>query len=243
MRRWGREQGFDRRTRPGLESLEGREVPAVVGGLDPAFDGDGKLTVNPSLAPAAAVAVDSHGRTVVVGPAEGGFDVLVTRLNPDGSADLTFGPGGRRTLDFAGGSDGAAAVAVDEADNVIVAGQSVVGTTRQAAVARLTAAGALDTTFAGDGTVTFDFAPGVESAVGGVALDPTTGAIVVGGSAVTPGAGAFAAARLTPAGVLDASFAGDGTVTFPIGTGTRDIANAVVVDGTGRVVLTGFSDS
>jgi hypothetical protein len=69
MRWWGRERGPDRRARPGLEALEGREVPAVVGGLDPAFDGDGKLTANPGLVPAAAVAVDSHGRTVVVGPA------------------------------------------------------------------------------------------------------------------------------------------------------------------------------
>jgi uncharacterized delta-60 repeat protein len=241
MKWWDR--GSGRRARPGLEALEGREVPAIIGGLDPAFDGDGKLTANPGLVPAAAVAVDTHGRVVVVGPAEGGLDILVTRLNPDGSPDLAFGPGGRRTLNYAGGSAGAAAVVVDGADNVIVAGQSVVGTARQAAVARLTAAGALDPTFAGDGTTTFDFAPGVESAVSGVALDPTTGAIVVGGSAVAPGAGAFAAARLTPAGVLDTGFAGDGTATFPIGTGTRDVAHAVAVDRTGRVVLTGFSDS
>ena len=83
-----------------LERLEDRDVPTVVGGLDPSFGTEGKVTTNFGAADLAnAVALQPDGKIVVVGKTglAGIFDFAVARLNPDGSPDNTFGGGGRTT--------------------------------------------------------------------------------------------------------------------------------------------------
>src|SRR4051812_29332849 len=85
-----------------LENLEGREVPAVVGALDPTFDTDGKLTTDLGFTPS-DVAVDSIGRVVVVGTTTGAdatLDFIVARFGRDGMLDTSFGSGGKRTINF-----------------------------------------------------------------------------------------------------------------------------------------------
>src|SRR5207247_2301047 len=86
---------------PALERLEERDVPAIVGGLDPSFHITGKGIYSNDFGN--EVAVDSLGRIVVAGLF--GLDMEVIRLTPDGQLDTTFGSGGEVLVDFAGGDD------------------------------------------------------------------------------------------------------------------------------------------
>src|SRR5436305_4605629 len=91
------------RRRLQLEALEDRATPAA-GALDPTFGGTGIVHVpwptsnNFPHAGAEQVLVQPDGKVVLIGPVPGtsdirpdNYDFGVTRLNPDGSLDKTFG--------------------------------------------------------------------------------------------------------------------------------------------------------
>jgi uncharacterized delta-60 repeat protein len=93
--------------------LTGVAVWAADGDLDPTFDGDGIVTTSINdFDQGNDLAIQSDGKIVVVGktlkvppagaPTDSGldapiFDFAVTRYNPDGSLDATFGSGGKVT--------------------------------------------------------------------------------------------------------------------------------------------------
>jgi uncharacterized delta-60 repeat protein len=213
-----------------LEALEPREVPAAIAALDPSFDADGRASL--AGVPFTGVALQNlpsipgGGRIVAVGTSVGDF--VVARYNPDGSLDKTFGTNGTRRIDI-GGTDQATAVAVDSSGRIIVVGSASSGANM--VVVRLTANGALDTSFDRDGIVTIDF--GGTEVANAVAID-SAGNIVVAGSTGTD----FAVARLTPAaGALDTSFGTGGKKTIDFG-GT-DVVNGVAIQSNGAIVLAG----
>ncbi|AEI68483.1 hypothetical protein [Corallococcus macrosporus] len=81
-------------------------------------------------------------------------DIAVVRLNTDGTQDTTFGAGGVTHVDFGTGRDGTRDslwdVRVDATDRIVLFGNKRADGTRadtDRVVARLTATGALDTTF------------------------------------------------------------------------------------------------
>ncbi|WP_426753567.1 hypothetical protein [Myxococcus sp. Y35] len=81
-------------------------------------------------------------------------DIAVVRFNEDGTHDTTFGAGGITHVDFGTGRDGTRDslwdVKVDGSDRIVLFGNKRADGTRadtDRVVARLTAAGALDTTF------------------------------------------------------------------------------------------------
>jgi uncharacterized delta-60 repeat protein len=165
-------------------------------------------------------------------------DFAVIRFTPAGGFDTTFGGTGIVTFDFFSTDDGALAVAVDSLDRVVVAGYAYTGPTPDFAVARLTAAGALDSSFDGDGKQTIDFGE-VRDEAYGVAID-SLDRVVLAGSAFIGSNDDIAVARLTAAGVLDASFDGDGKQTITFGT-SGEAANGVTIDSLNRVVLGGYA--
>src|SRR5262245_60239759 len=146
-----------------LEALECRRLMSA-GDLDPTFSTDGMQIVD--LAGSGnemvnATAVQSDGKVVLAGKyTSGELDFFVARLNKDGSTDTTFGGGdGFITIDFSV-NDEAQDLAIDSSGKIVVVGTSSSGAgsnARNFAIARLTTAGALDTTFSGDGKTTVDF--------------------------------------------------------------------------------------
>ena len=164
--------------RPVINKVDG------AGRLDAGFDGDGVKFLDLEAAPAGQqvlfaaltdVAVQADGKIVLVGSgrAEGNtsVDFLIVRLNRDGSLDATFGGDGSVLVGFAsplgdGGPAGdvASAVALGPNGSIVVAGQigtyaypdpfPIEGDYTAVGVARLTAGGALDATFDGDGRAT-----------------------------------------------------------------------------------------
>ncbi len=110
-------------------------------------DGTVDSSFNPTLPSSGAlrdVAVTTDGKIVVAGDISGQFTVL--RLHADGSPDQSFDSDGEAkvsNIPFAGANQTAAAVAVDTAGKVVVAGWAQ----QLGAVARLTASGQPDLSF------------------------------------------------------------------------------------------------
>ena len=107
---------------------------------DTSFDTDGHIGIDFGGSDGAYdVVLQPDGKVVVAGfvPGAGGSDDFgAARLNPNGSPDGTFGPGGKLTVDF-GGADLAEGVALQADGAIILAGYGQPGASTDLAVARL----------------------------------------------------------------------------------------------------------
>jgi uncharacterized delta-60 repeat protein len=225
------------------------------GELDTDFDDDGKQTDDfrgdPDFDQGYSVAVDSANRVLVSGLSyhQGSGVFAVARLTTAGELDADFDADGKQTVDFGGGHDYGYGVAVDSFDRVVVAGQSSQsGTTGDdLAVVRLTEAGTLDTSFSADGKQTIDF--GSHSDAGfyggiGVALDSSDRVLIAGSSVQTATGYDFAVARLTDAGILDATFDTDGRVLTDFRRASHDWAYGLLAyQSDGKLVVLAYTDS
>lgn len=213
----------------------GFDVNALVrfdaaGVLDTSFDGDGIATTSGDRL-AAAVAQQGDGKIVFAGeiePSPAHFDVLLWRVNPDGSTDGTFGTSGRVVTDVPDGAAGATAISVQPDGKIVAAGYYDAGQW-SVLVARYAADGSLDPTFATAGWVTTPTTVPYFLAKT-VAVQPD-GKIVVAGAAWDIGGGPPYSAvvlRYGTDGSLDASFDGDGFAAA--GTG-EPLAISIQADG------------
>src|SRR5688500_11215319 len=140
---------------------------------------------------ARAVALQPDGKIIAAGAARvgGSFDPVfgLTRYNPDGSLDTTFDGNGKLATDF-GISASAEAVALQADGKIVAAGYAnpvyPPGYT-DFALARYNVDGSLDTSFAGTGKLTTDFA-GNSDFAHAVLIQPN-GRIVAAGRAYTNG--------------------------------------------------------
>jgi uncharacterized delta-60 repeat protein len=218
-----------------------RLTPAGV--RDSAFNGNGVITFAMGNANdiATAVAIDSLNRVVVAGYISDGSNnhFAVARLTAEGILDTTFDGDGKKIITF-GSSDSASSIAVDSMDRIVVAGNTSNGSNLDFAIARLTAAGALDASFDADGKQTIAFGAANDLAYG-VTVDHLD-RVVVTGIASNGSNYDFAVARLTASGALDPSFDADGKQTISFGA-RDDWANAVALDSQGRIVLAGYANN
>lgn len=182
------------------------------GSLDSTFDGDGIKLIpigSSSISDyAAGSLIQPDGKIVIVGNAwETGRDVLLIRLNDDGTFDQGFGGDGIITTRILGQASFGYAVALQADGKLVVAG----GVLSAFLVVRFNANGSLDTTFDNDGLNYMSFG-GTRSYPSSLAIQKN-GRIVLGGYADGPSTtDHFALARFTVDGALDTSFGGDGRV-------------------------------
>lgn len=216
---------------------------ASSGALDPTFSGNGWLTLDSlGLARqdlALGLVVQPDGKPVVAGYGEvatGNFNAIAVRFTLSGGLDSTFSGDGVATVDYALGGlyDTAHDVAFDfGSGRLALAGSADAPGARRAAVAVLTAGGALDGTFSGDGKSTFLFEGVDQSTISAAAFDGL-GRLVVAGLAYDGASGPadFGIARLTPTGSFDSAFGPNGSVIVPFdlaGSTFNDHATAVVL--------------
>ena len=131
---------------------------------DPGFGSAGVLTLAGARV-GEGLAVQDDGKLVLVGETETATPPLtrmqfaIRRLNPNGSADSSFGTAGVVSTPVSDHGDSAHSVALQADGKILVAGVSSTQTNPQFAVARYDADGSLDTAFggAGGGRVTVDF--------------------------------------------------------------------------------------
>ncbi|MGE0881726.1 MAG: beta strand repeat-containing protein [Acidimicrobiia bacterium] len=180
-----------------------------------------------------AVALQSDGKIVVAGQTNsgpGGRGFLVNRLTATGAQDATFNSGAPANVNLNTSEvDAAFAVAVDSQGRIVVAGQT--NDTATVRLARLTTAGANDTTFDTDGLSGTAGAPNT-LLVRGLALDSTDRPVVVALNDTGAGNNGIGVYR----------FGADGAVP---GTGNKhegtDITEGygVVIQASGRIVIAG----
>jgi uncharacterized delta-60 repeat protein len=97
--------------------------------------------------------------------------------------------------------------------------------------------GSLDTTFGNGGKVITPI--GSYSGANSVAID-SSGKIIVAGESNSNGTWDFALVRYNVNGNLDTSFGTNGKVITPVGS-SSDSGGAVVIDGSGKIVVAGYS--
>ena len=232
-----------------LESLEAR-VNLNAGDLDATFSGDGQATIaSPGGGQlfATDVAVQSTGKTVVVGVGVGGtFNnrIVVARFDVAGVLDPTFGSSGLMSIGYANTNVTAVVttgMVIQQADDkIVLVGSYHFNDADKLLLMRLTANGVLDTSFGGDGRVergpTFA-GQGVGVTGDEVILRPD-GRIVVSASVeLSPSNHEFGIGRFLEDGTPDTTFSGDGEQV--VGFGGDDFANSLAIDPAGRVVVVG----
>lgn len=208
------------------------------GSPDTTFATGGKETVDfGGLDAAAAVALAPDGKIVVAGQGGPGRDMVVTRLNIDGSIDTSFAPAtaGKAFVDF-GATDLANGVVVGPDGKIVLDGATSAVGSGDFAVARLTASGLLDPTFSGDGKLTLGYGAANESALA-IALQQN-GRIVVMGTADANSD--FVVSRLAPDGSVDSSFGTGGTVGVDFGAVEYD--GDVTLQPDGQIVIAGSTN-
>jgi uncharacterized delta-60 repeat protein len=129
------------------------------GVLDNSFDSDGMAPFGFGYGSNAyGIAVQPDGRIVVVGktnPTQNSVDVLVMRLNPNGSLDGTFGGTGYVAIPVTTGADYGRDVALMPDGRIVVAGYATIPMPEalHGIVLRLNTDGSLDSSFDEDGKV------------------------------------------------------------------------------------------
>jgi uncharacterized delta-60 repeat protein len=206
----------------------------------------GYVTIAVGGGPAAgnAIAVRSDDGVVVAGFASGGLGV-VAQLTPSGTLDTTFGPGattpGVVTTGAGGGQAFWSAVAL-QGDKVLVGGLTTLHTNHHsAAIARFTAAGALDATFADGGPDTGmlkvlppGFGDGDISELRGLALD-AGGAILATGLQDSQ----VLVARYTADGAVPASGWGGASLLGGTDAGDEATGATILPRSNGGAIVTG----
>jgi uncharacterized delta-60 repeat protein len=206
------------------------------GDLDDSFSGDGKKVANIQAHDRAEdVVVLPGGKILVLGSSDSFSNFALARFRPNGgSLDRTFGPDGRKLIDF-GGSDTAAAMALQDDGKVIAVGTAQ-QTDSDIALTRVKPTGRLDKAFGGDGKVTTDF--GQDEGGSAISILPSGKILVAGFTYDGASEADFVVARYNRNGKLDtnsdsnpsSSFSQDGwrRIDFPVAV-DQDYAYAMVV--------------
>jgi len=236
--------GFNNITLVRLDPTGALDSSFGIGGLAVADFGTSNVPVD--------IALQVDGRIVVAATREAfqfprpPDSFAVARFHGDGSPDMTFGTNGIVNDTFGVGVK-AAAVAL-QPDGRVVIGGATTSTSffgpMTLAVARYDAFGVLDPLFGSAGLVTL--AVGAFGTEGRDVAVQDDGAIVVVGPATARfrGSADFAVVRFRPDGSLDADFGPGGAVQTGFGaSNVNDEANAVSIQGDGRIVVAGSSGS
>ena len=214
-------------------------VSAASGGLDTSFSGDGKAMIGfgaKSDESVDAAVVQADGRIVLAADRSvrgAASDILMTRLTRQGALDQTFSGNGWVAVNVRGAGL-PTATAIDGDGAIVVVGSAETSSDSDAAILRLTARGALDRSFSGDGQFSLSF-PSAKAYPQGVATLPNGKILVVGGVDPNVGDSDMFVLRLTHDGHLDKTFSGDGRRVIDF-AGMDDWGNAVATDGSSIVV-------
>lgn len=211
--------------------------------LDPTFDGDGKVitSFDPYVGnpPGNDMVVQPDGKILVVGSGLNENILvghwLMSRYNPDGTLDTTFGTGGRRIVSIGNTWDRANSVALQSDGKIVVAGDKMFNTgdayESHIILARFNPDGSFDGTFAGAGVNEINIA-GTNSSLD-VAVLPSGKIALVGTSNTT----APFLIVFDSGGVRDPGFNGNGLVNI------GGAANAVAGQTDGKVLVAGSAGS
>ncbi|MBS1795757.1 MAG: VCBS repeat-containing protein [Acidobacteria bacterium] len=217
---------------------------------DPSFGQEGVQLVAPTVTSDIAVAIAVQNvngvEKIVVGGNTGTANTqfCAVRLNPDGALDTAFGNAGMQTVSVGGITDSLQDLTIDSQGRIVEAGFSRFdfggGSYRDDfAVVRLTADGALDPTFSGDGKVVTQMAG--QSQPRSVAMQTVNGVekIVVGGFTRFGATDDFSLLRYNADGAVDTTFGTNGKVYTDFSAGD-DQLQKLLVQSNGKITAVGL---
>lgn len=215
------------------------------GSLDTTFGFGGKVVTSMgSNDIARAVAIQADGKIVAGGSSEiGNADQFaLTRYNPDGSLDASFGNHGTVTAAAGALLSDMYALKIQPDGKIVAAGAGLDSPGKSRfTLLRFNTDGTLDTTFGLSGKVTTSFVIGnfERAQAAGIAAD---GKIVAAGFTELfdpEPAGDFATARYNTNGSLGLSFGSLGRTTADVGGGSIDLADAIAIQPDGKILVAG----
>jgi uncharacterized delta-60 repeat protein len=215
------------------------------GAFDNSFDIDGRAYAGGGeFLEANAVITQPNGKILFAGGAIAADTSFgISRLNNDGSADITLDGDGTVIIPVAGTSV-AKSIARQSDGKIIVAGYSTgVGGFKIMTVMRITSTGVLDNTFDGDGIKTIPFELSYSNIAYATLVQPD-GKILIAGvsqSTVKTIGNNFAVVRLGPDGIPDKSFGTSGKTTIDIAG--NDFCYSMKLQADGKIILAGSSIS
>lgn len=236
----------------------GYNVPRIVvsrynpnGSLDSSFDGDGKALVylGGGSEYARGVAIQAGNKILILAqsndqtptPPYNGTDVVLSRLNLNGSFDTTFGSNGKAVthIDL---EDSPESIALQADGKIVVAGgvRSILASepfdaTADFFVARSLSNGQPDPSFGQNGIVRTDVVVGANDYAHDMLID-TNGRIVVAGRSSWPWD--FSVMRYLNNGSVDSTFGNNGRVVHDL-TGAMDAVYTMASPPNGDLVLAG----
>lgn len=211
------------------------------GTLDNTFSGDGKAIImvnyNDAFEEIGDLIVQPDGKIIAICNAS--YDMMVIRLNNNGSFDKNFNGKGWMKVDFVGEIYGANSIALQSDSKIVAAGYTLVNGVYEIAVVCVKADGTLDNTFSSDGKANITVADS-----GSFASDlaiQIDGRIVLAGSTIVGDTGfQCAVIRLNTDGTLDNTFSGDGKLNHGILSGDN-LLDGLVLQPDGKILATGFA--
>lgn len=185
-----------------------------------------------------AIALQADGKIVTCGTYNnaGNKDIVVARLNANGTIDNTFGTAGKVTTAITTGDDLAFGIAVQTDGKIVVAGEGNNGSNKDVIIVKYNTDGSLDNTFDGDGKVITNL--GAEEAIRAMTLQ-TDGKIVVAGGSSLPGQYDPTILRYNTNGSLDNTFNSTGFIIIP-GTASNEFVLGITMQPDGKIVAAGF---
>jgi uncharacterized delta-60 repeat protein len=216
----------------------------AAGALDPSFAATGKYTASfpgTTASRVYSVVPQSDGKILGLGNvATGAGQWAFMRLTPQGGTDGTFGSGGQEVFSTRWGD---AWCGVQQSDGTVVIAGTLLTTVNSTyfdswMLTRVMGGGTVDPSFGQGGWTTTTF--GASTYLSTCALDSQNRVVVAGAPLGGNGNGmSFAVGRYVN-GQPDASFATNGVVQTPLGTGNGAPA-AIFFDATGNIIVAGSS--
>ena len=208
------------------------------GTLDTSWGSQGHVIDPDGVGLVTNLLVDDEGRIVVAGLQLGDPTVLeVKRFLADGSVDTSFGTSGVAARPAAFSQVGAETMPVvvfDRQGRILVGSGLLDGSSADLYLYRLTADGAVDTTFGSNGEVTFSVAD--FDAVTAIAIDDADRIVLAGYAFSFSDPSASVVARLNDDGSFDDTFGDNGIVVVEAPDADSTLATGVAVDSEGRLV-------
>ncbi|OPX65292.1 MULTISPECIES: hypothetical protein [unclassified Methanoregula] len=214
------------------------------GDLDTRFGNSGVFTYGgPGMDRGFSVAVQPDGKILVTGATvmNSRDDVLLIRINPDGSMDRTFGNIGAVTYSSTGdAADYGNWVTVGDGGKIVVSGAATVSGAFDVLVLQFNADGTPDTAFGDSGVIHYGDAGGKDD-YGYAHVIQGDGKIVIAGYSQNRTSDEVLVVRFNRDGDPDTSFGLEGSVLWN-GPGKRtDYGQGIALQPDGRILVTGFT--
>ena len=215
------------------------------GTIDSSFGNDGIVVIATNLTTEAnslcySSALQNDGKIILVGnftAFSGDHNLMVIRLNSNGSLDTNFGVNGKLNLELGSPYDFAYAVKI-QTDGKILIGGSSGGVNGGFCLVRLLPTGLMDPSFGTNGMVVTIISPGNESTIKSLDL-LSNGKIIALGNSVSNGTQNIVLAQYNEDGSLDSSFGTGGKTETVIETGISDDARNLKVLPNGKLLIQG----